>query len=205
MIKSPVFWLLLTLIAIAIVTALGPAEATLGTNARVVYLHGVWVWAALIAIIASGLIGLIGLITRREKLHYWSRALGRTGLIFWITYLPISLWAMQTNWNGLFLLEPRWRMAIVFAIGGLFLQIGIILLKNPIWASISNFVYMLILWLAIQRTEQVMHPPSPIFNSEAILIQYFFIALLCLTLIAIWLVTHMLYKFDHPYTPTSGR
>ena len=69
MIKSPVFWLLLTLIAIAIVTALGPAEATLGTNARVVYLHGVWVWAALIAIIASGLIGLIGLITRREKLH----------------------------------------------------------------------------------------------------------------------------------------
>ncbi|MGB5843852.1 MAG: hypothetical protein WBG94_05370, partial [Anaerolineales bacterium] len=114
--KSPILWFGLNLLAIIVVTALGPAEKSLGTNVRVVYLHGAWVWAALICIFAAAAVGLVGLITRRNAAHYWSLALGRTGLVFWITYLPLSLWAMQTNWNGLFLSEPRWRVAMIFAI-----------------------------------------------------------------------------------------
>jgi hypothetical protein len=91
---------------------------------RVVYLHGVWVWAALAGFLAAAVVGLAGLVSRRWKLHLWSRALGRSGLFFWITYLPISLWAMQANWNGLYLAEPRWRIGLIFAIGGLLMQIG---------------------------------------------------------------------------------
>ncbi|GAH09380.1 unnamed protein product, partial [marine sediment metagenome] len=94
--KSTVLWFLLNLLAIIVVTAIGPAEKSLGTNVRVVYLHGAWVWAALICILAAALAGIVGLISRRQVAHYWSLALGRTGLIFWITYLPLSLWAMQT-------------------------------------------------------------------------------------------------------------
>jgi hypothetical protein len=126
--KSPILWFGLNLLAIIVVTTLGPAEKSLGTNVRVVYLHGAWVWAALICIFAAAAVGLVGLITRRKAAHYWSLAIGRTGLVFWITYMPLSLWAMQTNWNGLFLSEPRWRVAMIFAIGGLILQIGITLL-----------------------------------------------------------------------------
>lgn len=184
--KSPVLWFVLTLLAIVAVTALGPAEKSLGTNVRVVYLHGAWVWAALICILVAAGVGLVGLITKRQNLHYWSRALGRTGLVFWITYLPMSLWAMQTNWNGLFLAEPRWRVAMVFAIGGLVLQVGITLLENPAWASGLNLVYALILIYVLQTTDQVMHPGSPIFSSGAWRIQVYFGALLILTLLAAW-------------------
>lgn len=184
--KSPVLWFVLTLLAIVAVTALGPAEKSLGTNVRVVYLHGAWVWAALICILVAAGVGLVGLITKRQNLHYWSRALGRTGLVFWITYLPMSLWAMQTNWNGLFLAEPRWRVAMVFAIGGLVLQVGITLLENPAWASGLNLVYALILIYVLQTTDQVMHPGSPIFSSGAWRIQVYFSALLILTLLAAW-------------------
>jgi hypothetical protein len=113
--KSPLVLFVLLLFVVALFTVLGPAEKTLGSNVRVVYLHGAWVWAALAAFLAAGLVGLVGLLTRRVSLHYWSRALGRTGLFFWITYLPLSMWAMQSNWNGLFLAEPRWRLAIIFA------------------------------------------------------------------------------------------
>lgn len=186
--KSPVLWFVITLLVIIVVTALGPAEKTLGTNVRVVYLHGAWVWAAMITILAAAVVGLVGLIARHKGVHYWSRALGRTGLVFWITYLPLSMWAMQTNWNGLFLAEPRWRVAIVFAVGGLVLQIGITLLENPAWASSLNLAYALILMYVLQTTDQVMHPGSPIFGSGAWRIQVYFIVLLVLTLLAAWQV-----------------
>ena len=184
--KSPLLWLLLSLLAIVILTALGPAEKTLGSSVRVVYLHGAWVWAALAGFVAAALVGLVGLITRRPALHYWSRALGRTGLVFWISYLPISMWAMQTNWNGLFLAEPRWRVGLIFAIGGLILQVGVSLLEDPVWASVSNILFAGVLFMALQTTEQVMHPASPIFGSDAWRIQVFFLALIALTLLAAW-------------------
>ncbi len=196
--RSPLLWFVLNLLAIAAVTAIGPAEKSLGTNVRVVYLHGAWVWAALICIIAAAVMGIIGLISRRQAAHYWSLALGRTGLIFWITYLPLSLWAMQTNWNGLFLSEPRWRVALIFAIGGVVMQIGITLLENPTWASALNVVYVVILAYVLQTTDQVMHPGSPIFGSGAWRIQAYFLFLLVLTLLAAWQLARLLYGMRNP-------
>jgi hypothetical protein len=183
---SPLLWFLILLLLISLFTALGPAEKTLGANVRVVYLHGAWVWTALACFVTAAGSGLAGFLTRRPGLHYWSRALGRAGLFFWVTYLPISLWAMQTNWNGLFLAEPRWRLGLIFAIGGLLLQIGLSLLDNPVWASASNLVYASILLFALGSTDQVMHPSSPIFTSDAWRIQLFFIGLLALSLLAAW-------------------
>ena len=186
--KSPITLFLLLLLVVALFTALGPAEKSLGTNVRVVYLHGAWVWAALAAFFAAAVVGLIGLILRRHRLNTWSRAPGRTGLFLWITYLPLSMWAMQTNWNGLFLAEPRWRLAVVFAIGGLVLQIGLSLVENPAWASAFNLFYAAILWMALRTTDQVMHPSSPVLDSDAWRIQVFFGGLVVLTLLVAWQV-----------------
>jgi hypothetical protein len=196
--KSSLLWLALNLLAIIVVTAVGPAEKSLGTNVRVVYLHGAWVWAALVCILSAALAGIFGFISRQQSAHYWSLALGRTGLIFWITYLPLSLWAMQTNWNGLFLSEPRWRVAMIFAAGGLVMQIGITMLEHPAWASAFNIVYMAILLYVLQTTDQVMHPGSPIFSSGAWRIQVYFLLLLLLTLLAAWQLARLLYKRGKP-------
>jgi len=166
---------------------------------RVVYLHGAWVWAAMAAIFAAALTGLVGLASRDRRLHQWSRALGRTGLVFWITYLPISMWAMQTNWNGLFLAEPRWRVAIVFALGGLLLQIGVTLVSDPALASGANILYLITLLAALFRTENVMHPPAPILNSSAWRIQLFFSWLLLLTIFAALQVARWWRQIE--YTP----
>lgn len=194
--KSPLFAFLVILGFIAIMTAIGPAEKTLGVNVRVVYLHGAWVWTALATFVCAGLTGLAGLVTRRHTLNLWSRALGRTGLFFWITYLPISLWAMQTNWNGLFLAEPRWRLAVIFAFGGLILQIGLTLLDKIIWDSGLNLLFVAILMFALQNTQEVLHPPSPILTSDAWRIQIYFGALLVLTLLAAWQVARWWFQLD---------
>ena len=202
--KTSYLWFTITLLAIAGLTAIGPAEKSLGSNVRVVYLHGVWVWTALAAFFAAALSGAVGLLTQRPRWQCWSRALGRTGLIFWITYLPISIWAMQTNWNGLFLAEPRWRLAVVFALTGGLLQLGVTMLEKPAWASAVNLVFFLILILALQNTSNVMHPPSPILNSEAWRIRIFFSVLFGLALLAAGQTARLLYTTE-PVTRTAPR
>jgi len=199
--KSPMLWFFVLMVLIAIFTALGPAEATLGTRARVVYLHGAWVWAALAAFSAAGLVGLVAItfkILGREALplHLWSRSLGRTGLFFWLTYLPISLWAMEANWNGLFLAEPRWRMAAIFAITGLLMQLGLSFLPVS-WASFWNLVYVVVLFGVLRVTENVLHPPSPMLDSpNAGRIQLFFGGLNVLLLLAAWQVARVFQAFE---------
>ena len=194
--QSPVVWLFISLVLVGVVALFGPPEKSLGSNVRVVYLHGAWVWASMAAFIAAAGFGLAGLLTHRVNFHHWSRALGRTGIIFWITYLPISIWAMQTNWNGLFLAEPRWRLAVIFAVGGLALQIGVSLLENPVWASAVNVIFLLVLLLALRSTDQVMHPASPIFSSQAWRIQLFFTALLSAVLLAAWQVARWWHRIE---------
>jgi hypothetical protein len=195
--KSPFstwFWLSITFIAIVLVTSLGPAEHNLGTHIRIVYLHGAWVWASIIIFFLSAVCGGIGLLSRRNAYHCWSSAFGRTGLLLWITYLPLSLWVMQSNWNGLFLAEPRWRLALMFAISGVLLQVGLSLANKPGLTSALNIVYFISLVTAIQNTSNVMHPASPILNSDAWKIQVFFGCLVLLSLVAAFQIARWWYK-----------
>ncbi len=175
------------LLAVALVIAsLGPGERSLGANVRLVYLHGAWVWAALLGLGAAAACGAAGLVTRRAAWHDRSRALGLAGMAFWVTYLPISVLTMQMNWNGLFLQEPRWRIGLDFALVGVGLQIGWKLLDKPSWTSAGNLLFFAALTLALAGAQQVMHPPSPIAASGSAAIQGFFLALLTVTLIAEW-------------------
>jgi hypothetical protein len=95
---------------------------------------------------------------------------------------------MQANWNGLYLTEPRFRFAIDFAVIGILLQLAILILRKPRYASLINMGYFVALWFSLTRTEQVMHPPSPILTSNSLEIQLFFFTLLGLCVFALcWL------------------
>jgi hypothetical protein len=157
---------------------------------RIVYLHGAWVLAAEVAFFAAAFAGAIGLITKRVPFHRWSAALGRTGIFFWLTYLPLSLWAMESNWNGLFLSEPRFRLAAIFAVTGILLQVGLWLININWVTSLANVIFIIVLRVAFSTASNVMHPPpSPIFNSGNYLIIGFFLALIVLTLVAAYFLT----------------
>jgi hypothetical protein len=188
--KSPLTLFVASVIVIALLALFGPEERSLGASVRIVYLHGAWVLAAELAFIAAGLAGLIALITRQERFHRWSAALGRTGIFFWVTYLPLSLWAMQSNWNGLFLSEPRFRLAAIFAVTGVLLQVGLWLINIDWLTSLANLVFIVLLRVIFSTAENIMHPPpSPIFNSGNYTIIGFFIALIMLTLVAAYFLT----------------
>lgn len=193
--KSPFTLFFITVIVIALLALFGPEERSLGANVRIVYLHGAWVLTAELAFLAAGLVGLIALITRREIFHKWSAALGRTGIFFWVTYLPLSLWAMQSNWNGLFLAEPRFRLAVMFAVTGVLLQVGLWLINTNWITSVANIIFIVVLRVIFATAENVMHPPpSPIFSSGNYMIIGFFLALIVLTLVAAYFLARVFLK-----------
>jgi len=188
--KSPLFWFAVSVMLISLMAVFGPQEKSLGANVRIVYLHGAWVLAAEAAFIAAGIAGLFGLLTRRESFQRWSQALGRTGIVFWITYLPMSLWAMEANWNGLFLAEPRFRLALIFAVAGFLLQFGLWLMDSLPLTSAANLIFIVVLRLVFSTASYVMHPPpSPIFNSGLWNVILFFVALNLLAWVAAYFLT----------------
>ncbi|HND48262.1 MAG TPA: hypothetical protein PLT08_07250 [Anaerolineales bacterium] len=190
--KSPLTYFFLTVGLIALLAFFGPEEKSLGSNVRLVYIHGAWVLTAEIAFIFAALAGLLGLLLRRDLFHTWSAALGRTGIIFWVTYLPLSLLAMQTNWNGLFLAEPRFRLAMIFAVTGILLQLGLWMFSIPWLTSLANIFYIIVLRVIFAQAQYIMHPPpSPIFNSGNYVIIGFFVSLNLLA----WLAAYFLTRF----------
>src|ERR1044072_9443908 len=154
--KRPLMLFFLTVIVIALLAFLGPEEQSLGANVRIVYLHGACVLTAEIAFFAAAIAGVIALITRREVFHQWSAALGRAGIFFWLTYLPLSLWAMESNWNGLFLSEPRFRLAVIFAVTGVLLQGGLWLINTNWITSVANIIFIVVLRVVFSTAQNIM-------------------------------------------------
>ena len=197
---SPLLFFFGVVVIILIATLFGPEEKSLGSNVRVVYLHGAWVLTAEIAFIAAALAGALGLVANYVKAvgKYkngaldWCEALGRTGVFFWVTYLPLSLWAMESNWNGLFLAEPRFRLALTFAVVGVLMQAGLWVISNKLLSAAANIAYIIVLRVIFATAENIMHPPpSPIFNSGNYLIISFFVGLNLLT----WLAAYFLARW----------
>jgi hypothetical protein len=176
---------------IVVFTLFSPLEKTLGVNARLVYLHGAWVWAALGGILLAGLVGLAGLLLRKVSLHLWSRAIGRAGLLMWVLFLPQSLLVMQVNWNGLFLDEPRFRIPFNLAIVGLLLQVGLSFFPAGVWTSLGNLLFGVIVVIAMSSAQAVLHPEAPIFSPGAGLIRLFFFGLLILLLVLLFQVARL--------------
>ena len=185
--------LVVTIILIAVITAFGPTERTLGENLRLVVLHGAWVWAGKLLFAAAALAGLIGLILPKSLWSNLSLALGRTGLLFWLTYLPMSLIVQLQNWGGIYWDEPRWRVPLTFGVVGLLLQLGLWVLNQPRLTNLANLPFGITLWWQLGGITNILHPDSPIFGSGASGIQVFFIALLVLTLLAGGLITRLIY------------
>jgi hypothetical protein len=203
----PLVWFLFAVVLIAVIALFGPEDVALGANVRIVYLHGAWVLTAEVAFLAAAIVGLIGLLAhfvsalkpREDGFHHWSAALGRAGIVFWVTYLPLSLWAMQTNWNGLFLSEPRFRLALTFAVVGVLLQVGLWIIHLPWLTSLANILYIVVLRVVFSSASNIMHPPpSPIFNSGNWAIIGFFLLLNLLTLLAAYFLTRWFLGLDQP-------
>jgi len=187
--------------AIALAVLSAPSEQTLGTNLGVVLLHGAWVWAGLVFYLLAALSGLLGLLrgafekAASGRLACASEALAWTGMGFWLSYLPMSLWVMKMNWGGFFFDEPRWRIPFTFAVVGVLLQGGLILVNRHALTLLANLVFGAALWISLFASQTILHPESPVMQSGDLRIQTAYGLLLGLALLlggqVAWALTYL--------------
>jgi hypothetical protein len=174
----------MTLLAAGLIAVSAPIEQVLGTNARLVYLHGAWVWAALVVFVLAVGSGAIALSTRQFVWHAWSQSLSRAGLFSLLLTLPLSLLVMRVNWGGYYFDEPRWRILFPFAVAGLLLQLALTLINTPWVSSTGNLIYGVALLYSMSGISSVLHPDSPILTSTSASIRTHFIILVILFMAA---------------------
>jgi hypothetical protein len=168
--------LVLAVIALALAWA-APNDVTLAGTSKVVYIHGALVWTSMLTLTAAGVLGLAALaamfIKRVNMLHAWTLALGRTGLLFWAAYIPVSMLASRMAWNAVFLAEPRYTTAFRVLAVGIIVQVIILLVNRPVVSSTLHVAQAAILWVLLLTTPSILHPNNPILRSTPS-IQFFF-------------------------------
>lgn len=168
-----------------------PAEKTLGQIIKVVFFHVALSHASLYAFYLSAFAGLIALLLYRKKesdlvrsASLWSLHLGRVALFVWGISVIISLWAMELAWGQVDFREPL----TVFVIIIMFLGIGkelVISGIRPIYASIANLLFAIIITLTRPNVGRIMHPENPIGSSEVTLFKTLSTGLVLITLVTI--------------------
>jgi len=171
----------ISLVVLAIAALLfawvAPNDVTLKGTSKVVYIHGALVWTSLLTLTAAGVVGLAALaampVKRDNALHAWALALGRTGLLFWIAYIPVSMLASRMAWNAVFLAEPRYTTAFRVLAIAVIVQVIVFLFNRPAISSGLHAAQAVVLWAMLLTTPSVLHPDSPILRSVPS-IQFFF-------------------------------
>jgi hypothetical protein len=177
------------MLLVALVALTAPEERTLGgPNARLVYVHGALVWAALLSWFIAAALGALAFFRRSERLHRASRALGRVGLLWWTLYIPVSVlaanatWA-NNSWNLTFLLEPRFQTAFQVMAVALMAQAFQFFDSRPMIGSAANIVIVGVMVFLLGVTERVLHPPAPVRDSDSLRIQAAFASMTVLLLL----------------------
>src|SRR5512137_39138 len=146
-----------------------PNEVTLKGTSKVVYIQGALVWTSMLTLTAAGAIGLAALVATPMKpnnvMHAWALALGRTGLIFWIAYIPVSMLASRMAWNAVFLAEPRYTTAFRLLAVGVIVQVIVYLFNRSVFSSVLQLAQAVILWVMVLTTPSILHPDSPMLRS----------------------------------------
>ena len=152
-----------------------PNDVTLAGTSKVVYIHGASVWTAMLALTIAGITGFVALVwvKRRAVLNVWTLALSRTGLLFWIATLLVSIIASRMAWNAVFLAEPRYTTAFRVLAIGVIVQVIILLVNRSVVSSALHVAQTVILWALLLTTPSILHPNNPILRSVPS-IQFFF-------------------------------
>lgn len=193
--RDLVVWgiLALLLAAMIVVVALAPAEQSLGSGIKVVYVHVALIWTGMALMLVNGLVGLAEVALARPFLARWRQVIGGVALGVFIVGVVVSLWAEQVNWGGVLWREPR-NLA-VFNVTAVAIIVQVLASWLPKWRWRGLFATGLAAYLLweIPRTPLVMHPSDPVRTSNSMGIQATFYSLFVLCLgTAVWLIWYIL-------------
>lgn len=173
----------------AAVLYIAPAEATLGQGVKLVFLHGALILTGMLGLAVAGLIGLATAITGRDDAGRWALTVGWVAFGMYLAGVATSIPAEIANWGGVYLAEPRMKVAAnALALGLIALVANHLLTHTRVKGGLLAAFALYLGW-ATSTAPMVLHPDNPIGSSPSRAIQFSFAALLVVCVAAAgWIV-----------------
>jgi hypothetical protein len=168
------------LIAASIVlSALAPADVTLGNWVKLVYWHGMYTWACIALFTIGSLLGAWYLATRRQTLADLSKAILFLAVPLWVVDVAVGSLAAKLIWNSYNFTESRMVISLVYMMVVAVAVIAALWFDKPVVTSSLSIASTAVLWAGLwwitygAGARDSVHPASPIAASDSIAIRVF--------------------------------
>lgn len=169
------------ILLLGMLVALSPAESTLGSVVKLVYLHGAMERVAVFGFLLAGVFGLVHFFSQRQVLARWAQASLETGLVFWLAQFIVSLPAQVLAWGAISWDEPRVVGALwIMALSGLTYAVAR-WIGGARWMSCAAIASAVIVTAVLRGEVNVVHPPNAILASDSLAIKFFYAAIVLST------------------------
>jgi hypothetical protein len=185
------------LLAVSVLlSALAPADVTLGNWVKLVYWHGMFTWACIVLFSIGGLLAAWHLTTKNRTLADLAKAVLFLAVPLWVVDVAVGSLAAKLIWNSYNLTESRMVFSLVYLMALAIAVIAALWFDRPVVTSWLSIASTAVLWAGLwwitygAGARNTVHPVSPIASSDSIAIKVFalLIFLLCFAAVALAVV-----------------
>ena len=158
-------------LAISLVAAfMAPQDVELGAWVRLVIWHGMLKWACIIGIFGMGVIAVAYLVTGRDRLYEWARALQVALLPLWVFAVLIGVVSARLVWNSWNLTERRMVMSVAYIVVAALALMVALFMERRRAGAVAQIVTSLAMavglaWIEIGPAGEDVHPSSAVLDS----------------------------------------
>jgi tryptophan-rich sensory protein len=150
---------------------LSPQDERLGGWVRLAIWHGMLKWACIVGIFGMGAVAAAYLVSRRERLYEWARALQFTLLPMWALAVVIGAVSAKLIWNSWNLGEPRMVMSVAYTMAAAVALIVALMREDrrlgaAMQIATACAIAIGLLWVNTLPAGEGVHPASAVLSSD---------------------------------------
>jgi MFS family permease len=162
---------------------LAPQDAQLGAWVRLVIWHGMYSAACIVGIFAMGAVAAMFLITDRDRLYEWGRALQLVMLPLWVVAMLVGAASARLVWNSWNLTERRMMVGIAYTVVAAIALMLALFWDNRRAGAVGQVVTALAMaaglaYISFGPVGEDIHPASAVMSSPDIAFKLFAAAMI---------------------------
>jgi hypothetical protein len=169
---------------------MAPQEAQLGAWVRLVIWHGMLKWACIVGIVGMGALAVAYLVTGRDRLFEWARAMQVALLPLWVLAVIVGTIAARLIWNAWNLTERRMVMSVTYTIIAAFALMLALFWDSRRVGAVGQVITALAMgiglaWIELGPVGDDVHPASAVMSSPDIAFKVYAIIMMIGCLITV--------------------
>jgi len=171
-------------LAVSLIAAfLAPQDAQLGAWVRLVIWHGMYSGACIVGIFTMGIVAALFLVTGRDRLYEWGRALQLVMLPLWVVAMLVGAASARLVWNSWNLTERRMMVGIAYTVVAAIALMIALFWDNRRAGAVGQLVTALsmaagLAFISFGPVGEDIHPASAVMSSPDIAFKIFAAAMI---------------------------